>query len=244
MGKSAAVRLADGNNGLIAHSVFWTEPDDGRFGRIVDGRRPEHEVGLVEPIGQTAAGNQNPLERRDEVRRLRIVGGVHGGIEKTLSLRLRREEPEPRNLIDGIRIARIGRVEPERSDRSGPVLMVELAHVDNRGPPGIVPDDGKRGVTLVRKNGQRIGRKEQACLRDRRLVFVPNGEERSLVGGERVVRAHRNGQGEVGSGRNQLRQPDFVVELPLPERNQLRVRSVVENPDRLAREQGAGRHDD
>ena len=88
VGKSAAVRLADGNNGLIAHSVFGTEPDDGRFGRMVDGRRPEHEVGPVEPIGQTAAGNQNPLERRDEVRLAPNIGGVHGGIEKTLSLRL------------------------------------------------------------------------------------------------------------------------------------------------------------
>jgi hypothetical protein len=122
--------------------------------------------------------------------------------------------------------------------------MVEFAHVDNRVPPGIVPDDGKRTVTPVRKIGQRIGRKEQAGLRDRRLVFVPNGEERSLVGGECVVRVQRNGQGKVGSGGNQLRQPDFVVQLPLPERNQLGVRSVVENPGRLAREQRADRHDD
>ena len=122
--------------------------------------------------------------------------------------------------------------------------MFEFAHIDNRRPPCIVPDDGKRGVALVRKNCQRIGRKEQACLRDRRVVFVPNGEERPLVGGERVVRVRRNGQSEVSSGRNQLRQPDFIVKLRLPERNRLRVRSVVENPNRLARKQRAGRHDD
>jgi hypothetical protein len=106
------------------------------------------------------------------------------------------------------------------------------------------PRRRETGVTLVRKGCQCIGRKEQTCLRDRRVVFVPNGKERSLFGEECVVRAHRYGQGEVGAVRNQLRQADLIVELSLPERNQLCIRSVVENPDRLAREQEAGRHDD
>ncbi len=42
MCESAAIRLAHGNHGLIVHRVAWTEPDDGRFGWIVDGGRPEH----------------------------------------------------------------------------------------------------------------------------------------------------------------------------------------------------------
>ncbi len=119
--------------------------------------------------------------------------------------------------------------------------MIVLAHVYNRGPPGIVPDNGKLRVALVGKNGQRIGREKQACLRDRCLVFVPHAEERPLVSGEGIVGAHRNGQGDIGSSRNQLGQTDLEVEFSLPERNQCRVGAVVEDPDRLARERGAGR---
>ena len=234
---AAAVGVAKRDHPLAAGTILRLKTHHRRFRRRRHRGRAQQEIVPLIAVIQTPAGNPHLLHRRDKTRGLRVVGRVHGRIEEGLRRFARREEPEPRDFVDGIRVAGIGRVKAEAGDRAVPRLVPERAHVHDRVSPGAVAGYRKRRIALVRQLDQRVGREKKPGLPHRGTVFVANGKEGAFCGGECVRRIHRHRHSQVGAGRHQFREADFRAELSLADRHQPNVGSVVEDPRRLARQQ-------
>ena len=126
-----------------------TEAHYRRLGRLLAQFFAEHKISSVISFEQASAWHEHAFERGHKSSRLGVVRSVLGRIQELLSFRLAGKEPESRDLINRIGIGRVRRIKPKRRYGSRPVLVIELAQVNDRGPPGVVSHHRKLRIALV-----------------------------------------------------------------------------------------------